>query len=45
MTVPHYHMYVNGTWRDAATSLEVRSCIARRCERCAVCICGPDWHT
>ena len=25
MTVPHYQLYVNGSWRDAATSLEVRS--------------------
>lgn len=24
-TVPHYRMYVNGAWRDAANSLEVRS--------------------
>ncbi|HEY9263797.1 MAG TPA: aldehyde dehydrogenase family protein, partial [Mycobacterium sp.] len=24
-TVPHYQMYVNGAWRDAATALEVRS--------------------
>lgn len=25
MTVPHYQMYLNGSWRDAPTSMEVRS--------------------
>ena len=25
MTVPHYRMYVDGTWRDAPTALEVRA--------------------